>query len=223
MILVKASNGIIIQFPYRLNDLRNDNPGISFPDDPSDDMLERFSAYKVFYHPYPEFDQRTQYVNVVQIPVLIDGIWTMTRDVVDKTVEDIAAYDANEFVMLRIMLTKNIDARTDSIILNGFVFHDQSIRMNDIDQRNYEGMYRMIKDYLEDKIPEIYIFPTSFKVWTNDDGSPVFLRFTNFTDMKAFMYTAKIFINNTLKSGWDLKDQLSTLTIDGMRVFVDPR
>ena len=224
MFLVKIENGNVVKFPYTLEDLRADNPMVSFPGTPSNEVLAEYSAAQVFYYPFPEFDDRTQYVSIAQVPVLIDGIWSMQHTVVNKTTDEIAAYDTDALTTLRSRLTDQIDARTDDIIMYGFVYLGQKTRLNALDQNNFQGAYDMIKDYIADGVPEQYIFPWKFKVWTDETtGAPVFRSFNTFSDLKSFIYGGKVYIQACLAAGWTLKTALSTMTLDGLNAWTDPR
>jgi len=224
MFLVKIEGGNIVKFPYTLDDLRAENPTVSFPEDPSSEILASFGTAQIFYHPFPVFDERTQYVNVAQVPTLVDGVWTMNHQVVNKTPEDIQLYDANALKVLRDKLCDQIDNKTTDLITYGFVFSGQKTRLNTEDQNNFEGAYGMVKDYLADGVPAQYIFPMQFKVWKNEtDGSPVFISFANISQLKSFIYSGKIYIQACLARGWVLKGALSSMTLDQLRAWVDPR
>jgi len=223
VILIKATGGIIDKFPYSMTELRAEYPNMSFPIEPSTDILARFSVFIVFYQPFPVFDQRTQYVVAAQEPVLIDNVWTMTRSVVDKTPEEITAYDLTELHDFKFKLFDDIDSKTGELIVYNWVYQNSPIRLTQEDQHNYEGEYNLIKDYLADGVPELAIFPAVFKVWTSEDGSPLFLQFTTFVEMKAFICAGKKYIKNCLIVGWTLKNTLNSMTIDELRAWVDSR
>ena len=224
MILVKIKEGEVDKDPYTLDDLRADNPSVSFPEAPSNELLIHYSAAQVFYYPYPIFDKRTQYVNMSQTPVLIDGIWSMKHIVVDKTTEEITAYDDDELKVFKTKLFDKIDAKTSNLIAYGCVYLGKKVRLNTDDQTNFEGAYNMIKDYLSDGVPAQYIFPTVYKVWTNEvDGTPEFMSFANIGQLKSFIYSGKIYIQACLSKGWEIKNTLNAMTLDQLKAWVDPR
>jgi hypothetical protein len=178
----------------------------------------------VFYQPFPVFDQRTQYIVAAQEPVLIDEVWTMTRSAVDKTPEEIAAYDLTELHNFKLKLFDDIDNKTTDLIVKGWRYLDtHNVRLTQEDQHNYEGEYNMIKDYIADGVPESAIFPTVFKVWTEENGTPRFVYFTSFNEVKSFIYAGKLYIKNCLTVGWTLKNTLNSKTIDELRAWVDNR
>ena len=39
----------VIQYPYSINELRRDNPGVSFPSSPSDELLAYFDVQRIFF------------------------------------------------------------------------------------------------------------------------------------------------------------------------------
>lgn len=223
MLLVKVVDGIVTKFPYTPFDLRQDHPNVSFPMIISPETATNYDAYPVVFQDYPTVDERTQRLIVGVEPVLLDGVWTLTRTVVDKTAEEIVEYDNALATQLRTHLIEAIDLKTDSIIITSFMFNTQPVRLNDIDQRNFEGEYRQIKDFIEDGVPESSIFPTSFNVWTENDGSPVFLPFTTFAELKNFIYGAKMFIKECLTAGWVLKSQVCTMPLSELQTWTDPR
>ena len=71
---VKLTNNQPSKFPYTLADLRQDNPGTSFPADITNETLALFSVYPVATTSAPEFDSKTH--RVKQGVELIDGAWT---------------------------------------------------------------------------------------------------------------------------------------------------
>lgn len=80
---VKITNGQIDKFPYEIGDLRRDNPNVSFPKNISQETLEAYGVFRVAEPAAPDYDSRTQRL-VTQQPTLVDGVWTVTRAVVQK-------------------------------------------------------------------------------------------------------------------------------------------
>lgn len=224
MILVKINNGVVVKYPYTLDELRADNPSISFPAEPSSNILAEYSAAQVFYYPYPIFDKDTQYIKVSQEPILIDGIWSMRHEVVNKTPEELEIYNAAALKSFKTKLLADIDNKTSSLITYNCVYLGRKVRLNSEDQNNFEGAFTMIKDYLGDGIPSQYIFPYVFKIWTNElTDVPEFISFSNLSEMKSFVYSCKIYIQACLAKGWELKTGLTGLTLDQLKAWVDPR
>lgn len=223
MILVKITDGEVVRFPYTMNDLRLDNPNVSFPEEPPDEIINAYDVYRVYYHPYPEYDKRTHNVTIAQAPTLVDGVWTMYHSLIEKTTEEIQEYDTNELNALRTKLLTDIDSKTNHLITYGFVHFGSKIRMTLEDQHNYEGEYSMIKDFIGLGLPEASIFPITFKVWTNSDGSPAFFVMNNLAEMRHLISAGKMYIKDCLTAGWYLKNSLTTLTLNELKVWVDPR
>lgn len=224
MILVKIKDGVVVKFPYTIDDLRADNPTVSFPSEPSNDILKDHSTAQVFYYPYPIFDKDTQYVKVSQEPILIDGVWSMHHEVVDKTPEEIATFNAAALKAYKTKLLNQIDEKTSHLITYSCVYLGRKVRLNSEDQNNFEGAFTMIKDYLADGVPSQYIFPYVFKIWTNEiTDVPEFISFTNLNEMKNFVYSCKIFIQACLARGWEIKTGLNGLTLNQLTAWIDPR
>jgi len=80
---VKTTNGQVDQVNYTIGDLRRDNPNVSFPKNISDELLAEYGVYRVVETAAPTYNARTQRL-VTQPPVLVDGVWTVARAVVDK-------------------------------------------------------------------------------------------------------------------------------------------
>lgn len=74
--------------PYSPAQLRRDNPQVSFPANPTNELLAEWHVYPVTRTPRPTTDY-TQ--NVAEVtPTLTDGVWTQTWQVTDATPEEIA-------------------------------------------------------------------------------------------------------------------------------------
>jgi len=85
---IKAQDTQVIKFPYTVGDLRRDNPNISFPKRPSDELLAEWNVHRVTKTDRPTVDHTK---NVTEgTPVLIDGTWTQVWETTDATAEEIA-------------------------------------------------------------------------------------------------------------------------------------
>lgn len=86
---VLAPNQIVDKFPYSIGDLRKDNPQVSFPKNPSVEMLASYNIFPVV-STGPQYDSATE----VAMP---DGCtytgtrWETYWDIRSKTVEELAA------------------------------------------------------------------------------------------------------------------------------------
>lgn len=87
---VKIKNGKIEQYPYSFEDLRRDNPNVSFNRKTPDWILEEYNVYLVYNEPNPDFDPNTQRIKSSNLPVLINNKWTITKTVVELTEEQLS-------------------------------------------------------------------------------------------------------------------------------------
>lgn len=90
---ILAPNNIQQKYPYSPEQLRLDNPGTSFPDTPTAELLASWSVFPVEQIPTPEYDASIKRV-IESDPVLKDGKWTQTWTVLDLTAEEIAQMQA---------------------------------------------------------------------------------------------------------------------------------
>jgi len=91
---VKIISGTVNQYPYTIGQLRRDNPNTSFPKTIPEAILADYGVFPVGYQAAPDFDKRTQYITHSDVPELVNGKWTLTKTLHDKTSEQIADYDA---------------------------------------------------------------------------------------------------------------------------------
>ena len=70
----KIINNQCNKFPYGIGDLKKDNPNVSFPAEPSDEILAVYNACKVITTPAPAFDNRTH--SISSMAETLDGVWT---------------------------------------------------------------------------------------------------------------------------------------------------
>lgn len=92
---VKVTNGSVDQYPYTVGLLRRDNPNTSFPRNISNSVLEEWGVYPVAIQDNPTYNERTQVLETSSTPTLVDGVWTLTVSVIDKTESAIQEYDDN--------------------------------------------------------------------------------------------------------------------------------
>jgi hypothetical protein len=84
---VKVTNGMVETYPYSIGQLRKDNRNVSFPANPSNDLLAEYGIYPVVSTPEPAYDMATQRV-VWGVPVFVEGQWTHTWDTVSLSAEE---------------------------------------------------------------------------------------------------------------------------------------
>lgn len=82
-------NGAVAQYPYSFAQLRRDNPQVSYPSDPSNELLVEFDVYGVSPTAKPA---TTLAQNAVEAPpVLVGGVWTQAWAIVSASAEEVAA------------------------------------------------------------------------------------------------------------------------------------
>ena len=86
---------ITLEYPRSLWQLRQENPNVSFPAEPTDEDLAPFDHAYVHPTPPPECDPRTERVeDTLQPQQADDGTWHQAWTVRPATAEEIAAWDA---------------------------------------------------------------------------------------------------------------------------------
>lgn len=90
---VKIANGAVEQYPYTLGNLRRDNPNVSFPKNPTDEMLADWGVYPVTYTDPPSSNEATQNVTLDATPTLNNSVWELGWTVTDKTATEIQEYN----------------------------------------------------------------------------------------------------------------------------------
>jgi hypothetical protein len=109
---VKTANDQIVEYPYSIEQFRADNPTISFPAKISDETLVAYDVYPVGYEPAPEYDSATQKMVISSQPSLINGNWVLTKNIIDKTTDEITADTATKASQMRDLRNQRL-AQTD--------------------------------------------------------------------------------------------------------------
>ena len=91
---VKITRGEVDQYPYTVGDLRRDNPTVSFPKTISQTTMADYGMHPVGYQAAPEYNPLTHRIQHSSQPALVDGEWTLTKEVVALTTEQIEANTA---------------------------------------------------------------------------------------------------------------------------------
>ena len=81
-------NGSVEQYPYTIGNLRRDNPGVSFPKHPSEEMLAEWGMYPVAKVDRPNADHTKNFSEGT--PVFNGGSWTQVWETTDATAEQVA-------------------------------------------------------------------------------------------------------------------------------------
>ena len=82
----KIENGEVIKYPYSIQDLKKDNPNVSFPSIIDEGIKFRYSMLSI-----QKVEVQSDYTKNISedIPELIDGVWTQIWNVVDATEEEV--------------------------------------------------------------------------------------------------------------------------------------
>jgi hypothetical protein len=92
MLYVLAPNNVVDTFPYRVVDLKSDNPNTSFPSNPSDALLAEWDVFPVYETAKPSHDD-DQTADRNSTPELINGTWFVgwtVRDLTQTEIDDLA-------------------------------------------------------------------------------------------------------------------------------------
>jgi len=95
------TNGTPIKYPYTIGDLRRDNPQTSFPKIINQETLSSYGVVEVQTQTTPEFNPATQRIETSYMPVLVNGVWSITKTVVNKNQDQIAADTVSKSVEVR--------------------------------------------------------------------------------------------------------------------------
>lgn len=82
-------DGELVKYPYSVTDAKRDNPNVSFPKNPSDESLQQFGMFRVFFAAQPELTN-TQVLEEGQ-PIFSseDQRWIQVWSARNKTTEEI--------------------------------------------------------------------------------------------------------------------------------------
>lgn len=86
-------NTVTLEYPRSLWQLRQANPNVSFPANPTDDDLAPFDHANVHPTPQPSYDARTERIEEATPAPDADGIYHQQWDIRAATETEITAYD----------------------------------------------------------------------------------------------------------------------------------
>lgn len=86
----KITNGSVEQYPYKVGQLRRDNPNTSFPKNVPETTMASYGMYPVGYEAAPDYDPLTHRLQHSSTPQLVNGSWVLTKTVVALTSQQIA-------------------------------------------------------------------------------------------------------------------------------------
>lgn len=84
---VKIANNEVEEFPYTLDQLKRDNPNVSFPETISSETLASYNVFPVTLTEPPAHDQLVELVTMAN-PTLVDDVWTQAWTKVNRTEEE---------------------------------------------------------------------------------------------------------------------------------------
>lgn len=96
---IKLTNGT--PTTYTIGQLRKDNPNTSFPKNIPDSLLAEFGVFPVTVAEMPTYTERTQTITQNETATQVNGAWVYGWTVVDKTAEEVAAYDTAKGMSVR--------------------------------------------------------------------------------------------------------------------------
>jgi hypothetical protein len=91
--LIKVTNGNIDQYPFTVGMLRREYPLVSFPKAPSSEMLASYGVYPVTVQDIPTYNVATSKFTQDDIPILVNGVWTISCSIVPLSDTEIADYN----------------------------------------------------------------------------------------------------------------------------------
>lgn len=95
-------NGVVEKYPYSVIDLRNDNPNVSFPREPTDELLQEYNVQRIERVEQPDYDPITQNMRE-DVPQEIGGTWTQVWLVGNASEQEVAQRKAAELANLQML------------------------------------------------------------------------------------------------------------------------
>jgi len=126
---VKIVDNAIDRYPYTLEQLRKDNPSVSFPKVMSDNLLESYGIYIVTQLNTPSINKRTQKYTADAAPTLVDGAWTIGWTTSNKSSDEISVYD-------------NVEAATNRSTRNNLLYETDYYGNSDVTMPDNVKTYR---------------------------------------------------------------------------------
>lgn len=91
----EKSRGVIDQYPYSTQQLKQDNPNTSFPSEITDELLQSYNVYPVSVEARPEVSDDKRAV-ADDTPSYADGNWSLGWSVKSKTDDEKSADEYNK-------------------------------------------------------------------------------------------------------------------------------
>lgn len=110
---VKITNGAVEKYPYSFQQLKNDNPQVSFPSIPTPALLLEYGIYEISLT-QPEYNKDTHHVEETT-PTLIDGAWTQAWNIIAFTDEELAQRESKRLAGLELERAKAYQTESDPL------------------------------------------------------------------------------------------------------------
>lgn len=86
---VKVKNNQIEKYPYNMSDFRNDYPNVTLPKSYTPSSLAEYNVFLVkLERGIGEYNPLTHKIVNASTPTLINGVWTITRTLVEMPYEE---------------------------------------------------------------------------------------------------------------------------------------
>jgi hypothetical protein len=91
----EKSRGVMEQYPYSTQQLKQDNPNTSFPSEITEEVLQSYNVYPVSVDSRPETSNDKK-LELDEAPTYKDGVWSIGWTVESKTEEEKNADESNK-------------------------------------------------------------------------------------------------------------------------------
>ena len=148
MLLIKATDSTVEQYPYSLGLLRKDNPNTSFPKQPSVADMAAFNVYPVTEaNPTVGEGQR---LAKTWTPTLVSGDWVLAHEAVDLTSDEVAEATA--------VIAANMREKRDKLIAATDFYALSDVSMSEA-MTKYRSDLRAVPEQSE--FPTTITWPTA--------------------------------------------------------------
>lgn len=96
MTYVKTEGGVAKTYPYTTQDLKRDNPNVSFPKIITPSILESFEVFSVTTLDVPDYSKATQKISERDLPDKISNSWVLDWNVSNMSVDEILVYNTKQ-------------------------------------------------------------------------------------------------------------------------------
>lgn len=107
-----------------LRTIKAENPNVSLPTVNAEEALVSLGYYPLVVGPIPEYNPSTHKFVNSQTPVLVDGVWTLQREIVEYTQEEKQEADYIMGKQIRAERTNKL-AETDYLALSDVTMSDE--------------------------------------------------------------------------------------------------